>query len=524
MFRKYINKSKNNYMLQKKQKVKSKRSTADMDVDFESEMLLVRGGSPTLHPTSDIDLERRSNYDSEYSTGSTYSMDSAEQDRVSYEERKRRRSDKYSRNNERSSSNRNRSDNKRTRNTRGNDRYLDDEVCVRFLEGKCHSDNCPRIHTLPHSSHSRTPKKMELCKFYLMECCAKREKCLYMHSDFPCKYYYLGLTCQNKDTTCKFAHGKPLTDELKQILLKHLETAPKEILGDFPRISRDRALNLITSTHLKLCKEYGVEIPQNSLLGNMNAGGNGNFAKKIPSLLEVVTSNPISMSSTLQSLRDREKPRKTRWCDTSNTNMGGNVNNSLLDNYFKSKSGSMNSCSDTPSITPSANSPGNATAVSSETDDYLSIRYLNGVITSEQIDQLTGLGITNIKEMSNLTVAQLNNVGLTALQINEIQLNALNMKELGLTNEKANIQAKLLKNASAVATQGAQSTLTNSTLSSGNTTLSAATPTPTTVLNNDTEVSETPKAVDNLFTGQDLDMRMSTGTSTTTPASTDSLR
>lgn len=45
------------------------------------------------------------------------------------------------------------------------------------------------------------PRKMELCKFYLMECCAKREKCLYMHQDFPCKYYYTQSECTQKD--CK---------------------------------------------------------------------------------------------------------------------------------------------------------------------------------------------------------------------------------------------------------------------------------------------------------------------------------
>lgn len=33
--------------------------------------------------------------------------------------------------------------------------------------------------------------------------------------------------------------------QLKNILLKHLETAPKEILGNFPRLSRDNALAMM---------------------------------------------------------------------------------------------------------------------------------------------------------------------------------------------------------------------------------------------------------------------------------------
>lgn len=53
--------------------------------------------------------------------------------------------------------------------------------------------------------------KLELCKFYLMDCCAKGDKCSYMHSEFPCKFYHAGLSCAQGEN-CKFAHGKPLSD------------------------------------------------------------------------------------------------------------------------------------------------------------------------------------------------------------------------------------------------------------------------------------------------------------------------
>lgn len=53
--------------------------------------------------------------------------------------------------------------------------------------------------------------KLELCKFYIMDCCAKGDKCSYMHSEFPCKFYHTGLSCAQGDN-CKFAHGKPLSE------------------------------------------------------------------------------------------------------------------------------------------------------------------------------------------------------------------------------------------------------------------------------------------------------------------------
>ena len=77
--------------------------------------------------------------------------------------------------------------------------------------------------------------KMELCKFYFLGCCAKRQKCVYMHKDFPCKKYHTGVKCQSDDV-CKFSHD-PLDRDLKGILLQHLKMAPQDILGDFPRLS-----------------------------------------------------------------------------------------------------------------------------------------------------------------------------------------------------------------------------------------------------------------------------------------------
>ena len=106
----------------------------------------------------------------------------------------------------------------------------DREICKQYMLGKCPKspERCPFSHDCD------PPKIMELCKFYLLERCAKKEKCLYLHKGFPCKYFHTGHRCLDSAESCKFSHDH-LNDITRNILLKHLEAAPKEILGDFPR-------------------------------------------------------------------------------------------------------------------------------------------------------------------------------------------------------------------------------------------------------------------------------------------------
>ena len=42
-----------------------------------------------------------------------------------------------------------------------------------------------------------------------------------------------------------------MSDVTRNILLKHLEAAPKEILGDFPRLTREAAVTLVFQTEAK---------------------------------------------------------------------------------------------------------------------------------------------------------------------------------------------------------------------------------------------------------------------------------
>ena len=69
------------------------------------------------------------------------------------------------------------------------------------------------------SHNAEPPQIFELCKFYLFERCAKREKCLYLHKGFPCKYIHTGQRCMDTAESCKFSH-EPLNDNTRGILLK----------------------------------------------------------------------------------------------------------------------------------------------------------------------------------------------------------------------------------------------------------------------------------------------------------------
>ena len=91
------------------------------------------------------------------------------------------------------------------------------QVCKQFMQGKCPKSpqNCMYSHDVV------PPKIMELCKFYLLERCAKREKCLYLHKGFPCKYFHTGYRCMDDAESCKFSHGD-LSDVTRTILLKVL--------------------------------------------------------------------------------------------------------------------------------------------------------------------------------------------------------------------------------------------------------------------------------------------------------------
>ena len=350
-------------------KRKKQEFSDEMD---ESEMMCVRGASP-VHRHSPADGYADDDRDS-------YASDSSQESRGQQQHHRQQR------NNRQRDRNKHKNDRRR-----GNHPMQDsDGVCLYYMQGKCHKgDDCI------YSHDAQPPRKMELCKFYLMDCCAKRDKCLYMHADFPCKYYHTGLPCIYKDD-CKFAHGKPLSDALKNILLKHIESAPKEILGDFPRLNREGALKMLQTTQGKLIQQYS-ETPENN-------------DKNIPSLFELTIPNPQNSADSLQgnqyNMNERQnkispKVRQSRWQNDLSNNPNYNV-------------GSPNS--------------------NTNSSNVLSIKNLTGVLTPRQIVDLTKMGIENLDQLGQLTVLQLNSIGLSLKQITEIQLNTMNIQKLGLIN------------------------------------------------------------------------------------------
>lgn len=219
---------------QKSSKQRKLDSPKPEDLD-ETELMNVRGASPKPDDKHDRSTSPRSedSYSSECSSDRSKKSD----------DRRKRDYKKKSRNRDRRKKSRERR-NEPIKDAQG--------VCVFFLQGKCQKNDCP------YSHEAVPPMKLELCKFYLKDCCAKGEKCSYMHSEFPCKFYHTGLVCLQEDN-CKFAHGKPLDEHRKQILFKHIETAPREILGGFPRMSREEALNKINIAQQNLMVQYGCE-------------------------------------------------------------------------------------------------------------------------------------------------------------------------------------------------------------------------------------------------------------------------
>nr|KAF6430543.1 zinc finger CCCH-type containing 8 [Molossus molossus] len=68
-------------------------------------------------------------------------------------------------------------------------------------------------------------KKKEMCKFYVQGYCTRGENCLFLHNEYPCKFYHTGTKCYQGEY-CKFSHA-PLTAETQELLAKVLDTEKK---------------------------------------------------------------------------------------------------------------------------------------------------------------------------------------------------------------------------------------------------------------------------------------------------------
>uniref|UniRef100_A0A2K5RWL7 C3H1-type domain-containing protein n=1 Tax=Cebus imitator TaxID=2715852 RepID=A0A2K5RWL7_CEBIM len=91
------------------------------------------------------------------------------------------------------------------------------QICKYFLERKCiKGDQCKSDHD------AEIEKKKEMCKFYVQGYCTRGENCLYLHNEYPCKFYHTGTKCYQGEY-CKFSHA-PLTPETQELLAKVLDT------------------------------------------------------------------------------------------------------------------------------------------------------------------------------------------------------------------------------------------------------------------------------------------------------------
>jgi hypothetical protein len=211
------------------------------------------------------------------------------------------------------------------------------------------------------------------------------------------------MKCVNKD--CKFMHARPLSDNLKQILLKHLDTAPKEILGDFPRIGRDNASKMMAKTHIRLCEEYNIPCEPEKETKSTS---------QIPSLLDM-NIKPVDLKSDKKSNKN-----SSRWLqDGKNSPM----RSSPLQNFASS--------SNPP------DGPGD-----------VELANLKGILSEKQIESMASIGVRTVNHINNLTVAQLNDLGLSLATIGEIQATAmLKMSRIAVKEEKEETEKETQENA-----------------------------------------------------------------------------
>nr|XP_040574102.1 LOW QUALITY PROTEIN: bromodomain-containing protein DDB_G0270170-like [Lepeophtheirus salmonis] len=221
-----------------------------------------------------------------------------------------------------------------------------DEICKMFMQGKCQktAENCL------YSHDAVPPKMMELCKFYLFERCAKRDKCLYLHKEFPCKYFHTGNKCVDSAEACKFSH-EPLSDDTRGILLKHLESAPKEILGEFPRLTREVAASVVFNVEAKN-KGWLDDSSKKRFESNLEESENENMLsqdtaseksdntdkqkiKEINNEMEVDELDETKMSKSSEEKREDEvkRKRKSRW-ETEPENSSSSSTSEGKQNHF----------------------------------------------------------------------------------------------------------------------------------------------------------------------------------------------
>ncbi|XP_070075380.1 protein suppressor of sable isoform X2 [Drosophila takahashii] len=270
------------------------------------------------------------------------------------------------------------------------------------------------------------PRKLELCKFYLMDCCAKRDKCSYMHKEFPCKYYYLGMDCYAGDD-CLFHHGEPLTEQLRNILLKHMETAPKEILGDFKRISRDIAMGQMTRRHEQLCEQFKRENTW-SMMGNAGMGRRQDQQQQHMQMQQQQQQQMQQQQQQMQQQQEQQQQQQQAGAECIPSLLDMVINPPHPEKKRKSRWADKTAAKAAAAAAVAAPETGNTSPAAKPLPPHLDLANLSHVLSAENMAKLNKLGITNLEQMLQVPFGQLTEAGLTLVELGEIQRKAEDAK------------------------------------------------------------------------------------------------
>lgn len=122
-------------------------------------------------------------------------------------------------------------------------------ICFTLFRGeKCLDKTCIYGHAF------RLPKNLRLCKHWKKGLCASGQFCLYLHSEFPCLFHYLGLINTRHDPkTCPYYHGGPLCKEYEQMFLDsiNLDHYPlaKEMYKNQAAYLKEAVYNSVDAAH-----------------------------------------------------------------------------------------------------------------------------------------------------------------------------------------------------------------------------------------------------------------------------------
>lgn len=144
------------------------------------------------------------------------------------------------------------------------------EFCLDHLTGRC-NNKCGRWHQMRHL------RLFGVCKFYIAGRCANGDSCVFMHEEFPCRFYHLDLKHPtSKDgSDCRFKHGGPLSEHLCRYFRRQIEIWTKKITANKPEQFEDKLADLLhrfDSKQSKLQQELRID---NIGCSSMDSNSNG---------------------------------------------------------------------------------------------------------------------------------------------------------------------------------------------------------------------------------------------------------